>query len=345
MSIREAMTAEVSGQDKTARGAQVSQPAELGVPDPVATREAALREAVARLRAATQVLAARAERLKATLASTRERYRRVVATRDTLKDRTGTLVARVRRLEAISREDREANARLRHKIADLERQLALAVSERKLDRRHGRLRPAEHNTPAGMDQFYDDPDNLRHFDDVIYRELAAALRRLLESEGITLEGRSLVDFGCGVGQVLRNLVEGASPAAIEGLDYSEAALRAARERLPGARFTRHDIYEPLGRLFDIALCTETLEHLAEPRRALANVLRSLAVDGVCLVTVPDGRSDVSLSHINFWSPESWPAFVAEAVAEAERGLRHRCETLHIGHARIAYNCAVIRRIA
>lgn len=286
----------------------------------------------ARLREINEILLGRNQELKATVALVREKNRQVVERCAVLRERNARLL--------------EANATLRQKIASLAQQLRLAVSERKLDRRQGRLAPTEHNTPEGMDRFYADPDNLLHFEEEIYRELAAALRGLLVEEGVALDGRSVGDFGCGVGQVLQHLVEGASPAELVGLDFSEAALRAARERLPTARLLHHDIYDPLDRSFDVVLCTETLEHLAEPRRALASVLRSLAPGGICLVTVPDGRSDVSLAHINFWSPESWPAFVAEVVALLAADaveLRWRCRTLDVGHARIAYNCAILRR--
>jgi hypothetical protein len=35
----------------------------------------------------------------------------------------------------------------------------------------------------------------------------------------------------------------------------------------------------------------------------------LANEGVLVVTVPDGRNDTFLGHINFWSPESWKIFI------------------------------------
>ena len=31
-------------------------------------------------------------------------------------------------------------------------------------------------------------------------------------------------------------------------------------------------------------------------------------DTIAIITVPEGRRDTSMKHINFWSPESWQVF-------------------------------------
>lgn len=56
-------------------------------------------------------------------------------------------------------------------------------------------------------------------------------------------------------------------------------------------------------------CTEVLEHLLFPDKALKNILKMIANNGTLLVTVPNGRTDTYKGHINFWSPESWKVFI------------------------------------
>lgn len=64
----------------------------------------------------------------------------------------------------------------------------------------------------------------------------------------------------------------------------------------------------VGGTHDIVLCTEVLEHLMHPERALDNLM-SLRPSRAIALTVPQGRADTAGQHINFWSPESWQAFI------------------------------------
>jgi 2-polyprenyl-3-methyl-5-hydroxy-6-metoxy-1,4-benzoquinol methylase len=128
------------------------------------------------------------------------------------------------------------------------------------------------------------------------------------------EPRSIVDVGCGTGHLLRFVVERMSgtPERVVGIDHSEAGLRRARELLPSATWRVEDIYDLSvdGERFDLVLCTEVLEHLHEPERAV-RVLRSLcASDGRVVITVPDGARDSWEGHVNFWEEDQLRAFLA-----------------------------------
>lgn len=150
-------------------------------------------------------------------------------------------------------------------------------------------------------------------DETPYLEFGRALEAALTRHGVDFDGRGVADVGTGPGLMLKALLQGKTPASVAGFDFSEIALKRARAALPAAKFVRHDIYEPLPNSYDILLCTEVLEHLEHPRRAIETMLRGLTPRGIMILTVPDGRIDFSRYHINFWSAESWRIFLTEAA--------------------------------
>ena len=90
-------------------------------------------------------------------------------------------------------------------------------------------------------------------------------------------------------------------------------LRGRHERRgsasPNFRFFQHNIYKPLPGKYDVILCTEVLEHLEYPWRGLQTLMSAARPGGRVVITVPNGRLDRSNEHINFWSSESWRAFI------------------------------------
>jgi len=146
---------------------------------------------------------------------------------------------------------------------------------------------------------------------------------LPQSKGIDCNGKHIADVGCGTGHLLLSVRKAYRPLSMTGLDFSETAIEIARTNVPEATFLCHDIYDSSKEhRFDILFCTETLEHLLFPDRALRNLLPLLNRPGIAVITVPDGRKDTFRGHINFWSPESWEVFVREVCqpSEVETGL-------------------------
>jgi 2-polyprenyl-3-methyl-5-hydroxy-6-metoxy-1,4-benzoquinol methylase len=68
-------------------------------------------------------------------------------------------------------------------------------------------------------------------------------------------------------------------------------------------------------------CTEVLEHVLPSEESLPRLLRLLRPGGTLVLTVPDGRRDLSpaghsiadghsyAGHVNFWGAESWRYYV------------------------------------
>lgn len=172
----------------------------------------------------------------------------------------------------------------------------------------------EHNSQAKMNEFFSDtekvaaylgPNRLAFYDDVI---------NLLLIKGVTYDGKNIADVGCGPGYLLMSIHNRFSPLSLTGFDFSESALDIARNVVPDAKFYCLDIYDGTNLKFDITLCTELLEHLLYPDRALKNLLGMIGAAGTLLITVPNGRTDTYEGHINFWSPESWEVFIQNLCA-------------------------------
>jgi SAM-dependent methyltransferase len=103
----------------------------------------------------------------------------------------------------------------------------------------------------------------------------------LRAELATAKGR-LLDIGCGA-QVFRSLVP--NDVAYRGIDTRDAKERFGYD-IPDTEYFEGEEWPVHAGEFDIALCTEVLEHIPEPRRFLAQAHRALRPGGRLLMTVP-----------------------------------------------------------
>lgn len=129
-----------------------------------------------------------------------------------------------------------------------------------------------------------------------------------------LAPRRVVDVGCGTGHLLRFLVDSmqTEPELIVGIDHSPAGIRRARTSVPKGRWLVADLFRltPEWDRFDLVLCTEVLEHVHEPARAVEVLRRLCAHGGSVAITVPDGKQDSWEGHVNFWDERDLRAFLA-----------------------------------
>jgi SAM-dependent methyltransferase len=138
----------------------------------------------------------------------------------------------------------------------------------------------------------------------------------------------VLEVGCGEGIVMRYLRDHQAGLRLDGVEPDPAALAQARLRNPDSRFVRGDAYH-LGiasRAYDLVLCLEVLEHLADPGRALSEV-RRVARRG-CILSVPHepffrlgnlcrGKNLRRLGdppdHVQHWSKRGFEAFCHQHV--------------------------------
>lgn len=104
-----------------------------------------------------------------------------------------------------------------------------------------------------------------------------------------LEGRKVLDAGCGTGQRAVGFAHRYPGAKVHGIDAVEASLHVARELaerhgVRNATFSRRDILGlEMDEEFDFIISTGVVHHLEDPRRGLHDLCRHLAADGVICV--------------------------------------------------------------
>ena len=117
---------------------------------------------------------------------------------------------------------------------------------------------------------------------------AANFRRWMAEELRDLPaGAPILEVGCGDGAFTTELAKYSS--FVTALDLSASQIEENRRRFPGIAFAQHDVAEPLpfpDAAFDVAWCSEVLEHLFDPAFALREMHRVLRPGGRLLVTVP-----------------------------------------------------------
>ena len=98
---------------------------------------------------------------------------------------------------------------------------------------------------------------------------------------------SMVDLGCGTGELTVALAEQLDVADTVGIDASNAMLeRAASFASPGVRFERGDIATWTGEGVDLVVANASLQWVPDHRAVLARWIGSLADGGQIAVQVP-----------------------------------------------------------
>ena len=105
---------------------------------------------------------------------------------------------------------------------------------------------------------------------------------------VNSHGRCL-DIGCGTALITRSL-----PSGTIGIDLNPRNLQKAKGYAAGAKFIQCNAEGTIplrNQCIDIAVCTETVEHLLYPLKALEEISRVLKPNGLLLGSVP-GRSPI-----------------------------------------------------
>ncbi|RJQ38221.1 class I SAM-dependent methyltransferase [Candidatus Microgenomates bacterium] len=91
----------------------------------------------------------------------------------------------------------------------------------------------------------------------------------------TIKPESILDAGCGEGFTLNKLFEHKIGKKLEGIDGSEIAVSIGKKMFPNLTLKKGDIYKlPFNEnSFDLVICTEVLEHLENPEKALNEIIR------------------------------------------------------------------------
>lgn len=116
-----------------------------------------------------------------------------------------------------------------------------------------------------------------------YRGRRGVLRAVIEHSPPPA-GARILDAGCGSG---RNMVELAKYGSVTGIELSPTSASIARERGLGEVVEGSLLQMPFADdSFELSVCLDVIEHLAEDVGALAELRRVTAPGGSLLVTVP-----------------------------------------------------------
>jgi len=135
---------------------------------------------------------------------------------------------------------------------------------------------------------------------------------------------SILDVGCGEGFTLNRLKKQGIGKKLEGIEYLQAAIDLGKKTYPDIKITKGTIYElPYkDNSFDLVLCTEVLEHLEDPQKALKELVR--VSNKYLVISVPNepffmlaqlirgknwSRFGNDIEHINHWNMFGFPKFV------------------------------------
>jgi ubiquinone/menaquinone biosynthesis C-methylase UbiE len=125
-------------------------------------------------------------------------------------------------------------------------------------------------------------------------------------------GKEVLDASCGIGYGIEIL---SRAGAVTGVDISEEAIGEAKKRFGefAAALIKADLRElPFeDDSFDVVISFETIEHVEEPQKALAELHRVLRPDGVLVVSSPN--PDAYVGNNEHHVHEFRPAELREAV--------------------------------
>jgi SAM-dependent methyltransferase len=172
----------------------------------------------------------------------------------------------------------------------------------------------------------------QHWD--AYAETAAlnpaqAYRRKLIFERLALSGVAgarVLELGSGQGDLSRELATLFPTADLLGLDISHSGIAIAQRKVPQGTFIQQDFMQPFAvperyqGWATHAVCSEVLEHVADPRVVLANARRCLAPGARFVITVPAGpRSafDLHIGHRRHFTPGGLGVLLRSAGLEVE----------------------------
>lgn len=102
-------------------------------------------------------------------------------------------------------------------------------------------------------------------------------------------GSSVLDVGCGIGDLLLSFLD--RGAAAEGTDVAQFALKVAKRRLSHADLVQSDArWLPFREgHYSVVVCSEVLEHVKNHAKIAEEINRILAPGGIAVLTVPHGE--------------------------------------------------------
>lgn len=159
----------------------------------------------------------------------------------------------------------------------------------------------------------------------IQRYLIANFNRTLLEEIRKRNPKTILDVGCGEGFTLDLIEKEGIKAKLEGVDFLKTAIDIGKKERPHLNLKVGTIYDlPYkDNTFDMVICSEVLEHLEDPKKALDELQR--VTKKYVVLSVPNepwfmlanflrgknwSRFGNDIEHINHWTVWAFKKFVS-----------------------------------
>jgi 2-polyprenyl-3-methyl-5-hydroxy-6-metoxy-1,4-benzoquinol methylase len=195
------------------------------------------------------------------------------------------------------------------------------------------MNPSHDESNAGRSKtaeeqaFYDDMwRKYAHLDAVSPAAIHRRRQVLRVAEEFAPNAKTILDVGCGQGELLRDLAPHFPGAKIMGADISEQSIADSRKLNPTFELFTIDLVVPdfekryaqyLGKS-DLVICSEVVEHIDEAALAVTRLRLLAAPGGTIVVTVPGGRMskfDVAIGHKKHYTTSMLRGLLSGAVLE------------------------------
>lgn len=152
--------------------------------------------------------------------------------------------------------------------------------------------------------------------------------RALLSQAQDLKIETVLDVGCGEGFTLNKLKEKKIGKIHEGIDYSKEAIALGKKTYSNLHIFEGDICDLKYKdnSFDLVICSEVLEHLEDPQKALKELVR--VSKKYILLSVPNEpffylfnytQWGKDIGHINKWTSWGFKKFVQQVIQTQPQG--------------------------
>ena len=161
-------------------------------------------------------------------------------------------------------------------------------------------------------------------DYIRYHPGARHRRRIILELVQGLRFGSILDAGCGPGELIDLFQRELPGHELWGADFAPEVIEANRRRFPEAHFEVVDLQAgPLDRRFDLVVCSEVIEHLPDPAAAFAHLAAMVEPGGHLLVTCPTGKIHATEVHFGHLRHLDEPELLALGRENGLRVVRSR----------------------
>jgi SAM-dependent methyltransferase len=157
---------------------------------------------------------------------------------------------------------------------------------------------------------------------------AERYRRAIAAMG-PVEGAAVLDYGCGDGALLAQIVRKCRPRETHGFEPNAAGAGLARAMLQKhniAATIHQDVQHLPASHFDVVVCADAIEHVMDPHGLMTQIARALRPGGRAVITTPVRLAErpEDPGHVHEWYPDEFRDWL-----QAAGSLRLISHELHI----------------